>query len=135
MQLGLIIICVVDDLYRLMQNEQSGAYIAMHSGNGRWAWLQWPTKISIYDACRQCHLILTATETSFSPIQIHCTYNSLALRCMPRSPDFGDFCVHDNNDDDNGRTNCFTPLHMHAGYDKDVIEYVNWSRCTRLCYL
>ena len=76
-----------------------------------------------------------STEISFSSIQIHCTYNSLALRCNPRSPDFGDSCVHDNNDDDNGRANCFTPLHMHAGYKKDAIVCINWSRCTRLCYL
>ena len=42
---------------------------------------------------------------------------------MPRSPDFGDSYVHDNNDDDNGRANCFTPLHMHAGYNKDMPLY------------
>ena len=58
------------------------------------------------DTCGLRHSTLCILNPIFHRVwQICCAYNWLISR-------FSYFYVHDNDDD---KTNCFTPLHMHAG--------------------
>ena len=78
----------------------SRKYMHLHSGHGRWAWLRWPTKYTICDACRPCHLILSILR----PIFAESTDSfRLQLDQLPRYQDLAIFVSNDN------RTDCFIP--------------------------
>ena len=83
----------------------------VHSEHGRWEWLWMDNKNTLFcDAGRRHHLMQSIVRPVFRQIQrIPCSYES--LRCL----DLEIWWFFMDNDDDN-RTDYFTPLRMRAGW-------------------
>ena len=69
-------------------------------------------KYTIFDVYTPCHLILIILKLVFTKFNRHLAFITHSGTYISR---FGDFCVHDNANDDNNRTDLLYPLCMHTG--------------------